>query len=66
MGETYGPGGSSSDAVEGVDEEDLERPEKDRREVEVAQEAIGEDPRHPAGQEAAEPAEAAEGEAEAR
>ncbi|MEV0604350.1 hypothetical protein AB0I82_34340 [Streptomyces sp. NPDC050315] len=47
MGETYGPGGSSSDAVEGVDEEDLERPEKDRREVEVAQEAIGEDPRHP-------------------
>ncbi|MER7399160.1 hypothetical protein ABT381_27045 [Streptomyces sp. NPDC000151] len=51
MGETYGPGGSSTDAVEGVDEEDLERPEKDRREVEVAREAIGEDPRHPAVEE---------------
>ncbi|WP_196942987.1 hypothetical protein [Streptomyces sclerotialus] len=47
MGETYGPGGSSSDAVEGVDEDELEKPDKDRRETEVAQEMAGEDPHHP-------------------
>ncbi|WP_052867100.1 hypothetical protein [Streptomyces niger] len=41
MGETYGPGGSSAEAVDGVDKDELEKADKDRREAEVAQEAAG-------------------------
>ncbi|POX38313.1 hypothetical protein C3486_23890 [Streptomyces sp. Ru73] len=41
MGETYGPGGSSADAVDGVDKDQLEKADKDRREAEVAEEAAG-------------------------
>ncbi|MFI9027361.1 hypothetical protein [Streptomyces sp. NPDC053560] len=47
MGETYGPGGSSADAVDGVDKDELEKADKDRREAEVAQEATGEEPQRP-------------------